>query len=86
MGKVADCATSSLDGELEPRAFWAPDFKVMINVSQEAGPMGVKPTTLLCEINERSEIIWDVTGLQVAGLASKEKAAAEVLRFRRRRQ
>ena len=38
LGKVKDWAVASLDGSLEPKEFWAPDFKVMITMcSTEQG-------------------------------------------------
>ena len=85
LGKVTDWSKEKLQSSLEPRTFWSPDFKVMINMSQEEGAMGVKPTGLLCEVTERSEIVWDDAGLTVAGYSSKATAGQEVKSFKRER-
>jgi len=85
LGKVLDWAESSLDGALEPKAFWSPDFKVMITTGQQEGPMGVKEASLLCEVLEHGEIKWDPTGLGSAGLGSAEAANGAVAKHRRKR-
>ena len=83
-GKVSDWVHTTLGEELEPRPFWAPDYKIMINKSSEEGPHGVKPACLLCEVAEGGTITWNPLGLQVAGLPSSAHATTEALKYRRR--
>ncbi len=51
MGQVKDWAETSVDGSFEPKAFWTPDFKMMVT-GGEGGPMGTTPTALRCEAIE----------------------------------
>ena len=84
-GKVCDWATASLDTSLSPKSFWAPDFTLMVTTSQEDGPMGVKPASILCHVTEKAETQWEGPGLQAAGL-SEEDARRAVMAHRRQRQ
>ena len=85
-GKVSDWVTDKLDKNLEAKAFLGPDFKIMISVNQEEGPMGVKPTGLLCEVTEGGKIKWEVDVLPTAGIESAKAAEEAVKNYRRRRQ
>ena len=57
---------------MEPKAFWSPDFKMMVNASNEEGPMGVKPTTRLCEVGLKGTVTWETDGLKVIGMSAKD--------------
>ena len=85
MGKVRDWVTANHEA-LEPKDFWSPDFQVMINKSDQEGPMGVKPTVLLCEVLDGGEISWNDEGLKVAALESPHLANAQVAKFRKARR
>ena len=84
-GKVCDWATVTMDASLSPKSFWAPDFTLMVTTSQEEGPMGVKPATCLCHVDEKAEMQWEGPGLLAAGLTEPDARRA-VMAHRRQRQ
>ena len=84
-GKLSDWATESLDNSLSPKAFWAPDFTLMVTTSQEEGSMGVKPATSLCHVDQQAELKFDKPGLLIVGM-TEDAARSAVLAHRRKRQ
>ena len=86
MGKVSDWAKDTMDEKIEPKPFWAPDFTIMVNYSQEEGPHGIKPGGLLCQVLENGTIQWDPQGLKAVSLASAAVANNAVAKYRRPRR
>ena len=84
-GKLSDWATESLDNSLSPKAFWAPDFTLMVTTSQEEGSMGVKPATCLCHVDQQAELRFDKPGSLIARM-TEDAARSAVLAHRRKRQ
>ena len=85
LGKVSDWAEASLDGSLDVKAIWS-DFAVFVHTEADLeGVMGVKPATLLCEVEEDSTIKWNPAGLNIAGKSQRDAEEA-VKKHRRQRK
>ena len=85
LGKITDWLKEKYE-KFEPKTFWGPDFLVYVATSPTEGPHGVKPTGILCEVQDKGHIKWDPVGLQALSLSEAEAKDALAKYRRPRRQ
>jgi hypothetical protein len=79
-GKLLDFVRDICDGKGEPKAFFAPDFEVFLEVPEEPA----KKAYLIGKASEDSKVTWDNIGLGFLGCRNEAEADVKLRGFRRK--